>query len=473
MKPVFDALARHAAARPDAVAFREPQRSISWAGLAREVARQAGAFRATAASGETGALGLALQGIDYVIADLAATLAGRRVVPVPSFFSPAQVQFLLHDAGARLVGQLPVSGRAAAAVPASLDYAGGAERVIYTSGTTGRPKGVVLGDRQLDASIAGLASALRPGIADRYLSVLPQAQLLEQICGIFLPVLAGAETLICPEGLAALLAGDGLGLARAAESFGPTITVLAPRQLTLWVAALRQGRSRAPSGLRYVAVGGAPVSPALLAEARRLGLPAAEGYGLSEACSVVALTPADQIGPFGGMQLIDGVGVRIDQGEIVVSGPTVMQGYLHADPVKGAWRTGDLGRIKNGFLQVLGRRDAMILRQSGRNIAPEWVEAAALADPALPYAALVQTEDDRLVLVLAPTAAPDIGGLLARLAELPFYARPEHALIVDPRLPGLIRPSGLMDRALARDLATGREAEWLSLRETREEWGLK
>lgn len=378
-------------------------------------------------------------------------------MPVPSFFSPAQVQHLLRDAGAELLDQLPRPN----AHPLPLDYAGGADRVIYTSGTTGQPKGVVLGDRQLEVSCAGLAAALRPDASDRYLSVLPQAQLLEQICGIFLPILAGAETLICSEGLAALLSGDGVGLARTAEDFGPSMTVLSPRQLALWVAALRQGRARAPARLRYVAVGGAPTSPALLDQARSFGLPAAEGYGLSEACSVVALTPADGAA----MQVIEGVSVRLEAGEIVVSGPTVMQGYLHGDAVQGEWRTGDLGQIENGALRVLGRRDAMILRQSGRNIAPEWVEAAALADPAVPFAALVQVAGDRLVLVLAPFAAPDMQGLVARLSALPLYARPDHVLIADPRLPGLIRPSGLMDRAVARDSACAREAEWISLRE--------
>lgn len=454
MKPILDALTRHAAERPDDIAFREPSRSIRWATLAHEVATRAAIFR------ETGpVLGLALSGIDYVIADLAATLALCRVIPVPSFFSPAQVQFLLNDAGATLIDRLPEPRLP----PLPLDYTGGAERVIYTSGTTGTPKGVVLGDRQLNASIAGLVAVLRPDAADRYLSVLPQAQLLEQICGIFLPVLAGAEVLICPEGLAALGLGDGAGLARAAEGFCPTITVLAPRQLTLWVAALQRGAARAPASLRYAAVGGAPVSPALLALARRLGLPAAEGYGLSEACSVVALTPPDAIAQGSAMRFLDGLALRIDEGEIVVSGPSVMQGYLHREAVPEEWRTGDLGRIENGRLHVLGRRDAIILRQSGRNIAPEWVEAAALADPSVPFAALVQTGGDRLVLVLAPVATPRMQGLMARLAELPAYARPEHLLIVDPRLPGLIRPSGSMDRRLARELAEAREAEWLPL----------
>ncbi|MDS9468775.1 AMP-binding protein [Paracoccus sp. MBLB3053] len=456
MKKVFTALARHGAERPLEIAFREPDRSITWAALAREVGAQAAGLREAPA-----VLGIGFSGIDYVISDLAATLAGRRVVPVPSFFATAQVQHLLRDAKAEMLDRLPDP----AAYPLPLDYAGGADRVIYTSGTTGQPKGVVLGDRQLEASIAGLAAALRPGSGDRYLSVLPQAQLLEQVCGIFLPILAGAETLICPEGLAALMGGDGAGLARAAEEFGPTITVLAPRQLALWVAALRQGWAKPPSSLRYVAVGGAPTSPALLAEARGLGLPVAEGYGLSEACSVVALTPSNA----GSMRVIEGVSVRIDAGEIVISGPTVMQGYLHSDAVQGEWRTGDLGEIENGALRVLGRRDAMILRQSGRNIAPEWIEAAALADPLVPFAALVQVAGDRLVLVLAPAAAPDMQGLVTRLSALPFYARPEHVLMVDARLPGLIRPSGQMDRTHARELAAKREAEWISLRESPDE----
>ena len=381
-----------------------------------------------------------------MIGDLAATLAGCRVVPVPGFFSQGQVAHLLADAGAALIEQLPVGD---GALP--LSYAGGSERVIYTSGTTGRPKGVLLGDRQLSASALGLAQAIGAGPGDRYLSALPQAQLLEQICGIFLPVLAGAETALCPEGVNCLFSGDGRGLARLAAEAAPTVTVLAPRQLTLWVQALRQG-APAPHGLRYVAVGGAPVSPELIAEARALGLPVAEGYGLSEACSVVAMTPADAA-EGAAMRPLAGVGVEIDQGEIVVSGPTVMAGYLHGAPQHGPWRTGDLGRIEDGRLVVLGRRDAMILRASGRNIAPEWVEAAALADPAVPAAALVLLPEDRLALVLAATGAPDMPALLARLTELPEYARPRALVIADPRHPGLIRPSGTADRQIARQLA--------------------
>lgn len=446
MKAVFQSLRAHADSQPDAAAIIDSGRQITWGQLAQAVGRAAAGF---AAGPRT--VGLRLSGIDYAVADLGATLAGRRVVPVPEFFSPAQIAHLIQDSGAELVRELPHADR-----PASLDYAGGAERVIYTSGTTGRPKGVVLGDRQIAASLAGLTAALLPGTGDRYLSVLPQAQLLEQICGLFLPILAGAPSVISREAGASLFSGDGRALARVACETRPTITLLAPRQLTLWVAELKRG-AQAPDSLRYVAVGGAPVAPALLADARALGLPVAEGYGLSEACSVAALTPPDA--PEGSaMRVMDSVTLRIEDGEIVIDGPTVMQGYLHRQPQAGSWRTGDLGRLDNGRLKVLGRRDAMILRQSGRNIAPEWVEAEALADAAIPAAALVLLPDDQLLLVAAAATAPDIVALTARLSALPHYARPQHLVLVDPHIPGLIRPSGTADRKVAAALVADPES---------------
>lgn len=451
MKPVFEALSRHAAETPDVTALTEGARRITWAELARAVGAAAAGFARGPHS-----VGLRLTGIDYVIADLAATLAGRRVVPVPAFFSAGQIAHLLQDSGANLTERLPLADTA---MP--LDYPGGGERVIYTSGTTGRPKGVVLGDRQLTASVLGLSAAIAATRDDRYLSVLPQAQLLEQICGIFLPVLSGAQTVIAPEGAACLFTGDGTALARIAAATRPTLTVLAPRQLTLWVEALRRG-SPAPDRLRYVAVGGAPVSPALLAEARALGMPVAEGYGLSEACSVVAMTPAGAPGG-SAMTPVEGVQVRIEDDEIVVSGPTVMSGYLGRAAHDGPWHSGDLGRIEGGRLVVLGRRDAMILRASGRNIAPEWVEAAALADPAVPAAALILTPQDRLILVLAATVSPDMAALAARLAELPDYARPHALVFADPRTTGLIRASGTADRQIAARIAQDPAAEQIIL----------
>ncbi|PHQ66765.1 MAG: long-chain acyl-CoA synthetase, partial [Paracoccus sp.] len=86
MTPVFDALARNAVERPQNLAFADGQRGLTWSALAQAVACAAAGFAAGPRI-----VGLRLAGLDYVIGDLAATLAGCRVVPVPGFFSTGQV----------------------------------------------------------------------------------------------------------------------------------------------------------------------------------------------------------------------------------------------------------------------------------------------------------------------------------------------------------------------------------------------
>lgn len=442
MLTVLRALQTQASERPDALAFISNRESVTWAELEQRVTIAAAGFLD---GGDR--VALKLEGINAVIGELAATAAGRTIVPVPGFFSDQQVAHLVRQSDASLVSELP------AADGPMPDLSKNSTRIIFTSGTTGQPKGVVLGAAQVEASLLALNAALKPDLDDRYLSMLPQAQLLEQICGIFMPVLAGATTIICPEGQSLLWGGDASAFARTALMAAPTITVLSPRQLALWVAAVHAG-TPAPKTLRYVAVGGAPTAPELLHEARSLGIPAHAGYGLSEACSVVALSrPGDPVDGSAG-QVLEGIDVEIVNGEIVVSGPTVMDGYLGRDPVERRWHTGDLGRIERGRLWIEGRRDAMIVCSNGRNIAPEWVEAEALADPAILAAALIADNDD-LVLALFPVAPFDAHALQTRLAALPTYARPSCIEILDPSHPGLVRGPGLTDRrAVAAILKT-------------------
>ncbi|MFT7596146.1 MAG: long-subunit acyl-CoA synthetase (AMP-forming), partial [Paracoccaceae bacterium] len=203
MHLVFQALNAHAAARPDVVAFEDDAAAITWSDLSTRVADLAARL-----DGAPPTIGIGLAGgIDYVVADLAITLTGRRQVPLPFFFSAGQIAHVLSDAKVGAVitttpaqfATLPqirtidpsLSNTAPRALP---DYAGGAERVIYTSGSSGHPKGVIIGDRQLNASLFALSTVIAATPKDRHLSILPLAQLLEQICGIFLPILAGAHT---------------------------------------------------------------------------------------------------------------------------------------------------------------------------------------------------------------------------------------------------------------------------------------
>lgn len=461
MKSVFVALARNAADFPAAHAFCQGQDRLDWATLAGRV--HAGA---RALSGAPQVIGVALpNGIDYVVADLAVTLAGKRLVPVPHFFSAEQIAHILRDAGVQaVIGRdlglpmltLPTAGAA------PVDYAGKAERVIYTSGSSGTPKGVVLGDRQIGASLAGLRAAFAPDRADIHLSILPQSQLLEQICGILLPILAGAQVVIAPEATAALFGGPIAPMVAAFDAAQPTTSLIAPKLLAAWVADLAARGAAPPASLRYVAIGGAPTAPALLRRALALGIAVHEGYGLSEACSVVAVNRPGDNHPGSVGRVLNGIAVTIDAGEIVVSGPTVMQGYLGQTAAPAQWRTGDLGHFEGERLVIEGRRDNLIVTPAGRNIAPEWVEARLVGLAQVLMGALA-LDGDALVLVLAAVAPVTEAEIAAALADLPIYARPSHMLVVDPRTPGLIRPAGTPNRAIAQALVAAARGQWTAL----------
>ncbi len=454
MRDVFHALDRLARTRPDDAAFREGTEAIGWAGLAHRVAALAAGLDAAPAT-----VGLAVSGgIDHVVADLAVTLAGRRLVPLPPFFSAEQKAHVLRDAavglliadpGAEGFGLPTLSARqaGAATLPA---YAGGGTRVIYTSGSSGRPRGVVLGDRQIDASLAGLAAAVGPRATDRHLSVLPLAQLLEQICGVFLPILAGAEVVFVPEARIALAGGPIDPLVEAMARERPTTSLLVPALLAKWTAWLAARGAAAPDSLRFVAVGGAASAPALLAAAAARGVPVVEGYGLSECCSVVALNRPGAARPGTVGPVLDGLSVTIEDGEIVVAGPTVMEGYLNGPPAPAParWRTGDRGRFEGDRLVVEGRRDALLVLPNGRNVSPEWVEARVEADPRVIAAALCLDPEDRLLLLVAARASVAPAEIARACADLPAYARPAAVAFVDPR--GLFFPSGAPDRAAVR-----------------------
>ena len=129
-----------------------------------------------------------------------------------------------------------------------------------------------------------LAQATDAAKSDVYLSVLPLPLLLETICAICVPILVGASVEFDPALTAAVARGQPQGIATAFARHRPTTSVLVPELLGAWVGELAATRTRAPTGLRFVATGGAPVSATLAEKAWSLGIPLHEGYGLSE-CS--------------------------------------------------------------------------------------------------------------------------------------------------------------------------------------------
>ncbi len=400
-------------------------------------------------------------GLLWIIADLAVTLMSRRLVPMPPFFSAVQLSNLCGDADVDLViccgssatdlnldagfSCIELGLKSIVHAPGLVllpAYHGGAERVIYTSGTTGHPKGVLHGDRQLSYSIDRIATAVHARETDIHLTALPYALLLEQIAGIFVPLVVGAQMHSSATAVDAALAGNIRPLLdRLVETQASTM-ILVPQLLRALVAELRQSGGRLSESLRFVAVGGAPVAPELVQSARELGLPVYRGYGLSECCSVVSLEREGSAAKDGAGKVLEGVSLSIEDGEIVVSGGSVMNGYLNATPLEvPVWHTGDLGHIEDdGTLVIDGRKDRVIVLANGRNLSPKWVEALVLADTRFIAAQLNGHGQMRpeLALVVDHAARVWVEDILdtnlglhpqALFSELPDYALPARVAI--------------------------------------------
>jgi long-chain acyl-CoA synthetase len=442
MHEFFEGLLHHATIAGDNAALVSANGALSYRALVERV--RGHAQWATRLPHRVGLL--FMKGTDYVVCDLALSFAGKELVPLPEFFSDAQ---LLHIVQVAQLSDV-VADRASAERAKRLGLtvheldaqsvtnivpATGAGRIIFTSGTTGKPKGVCLSERQLLASVAALAEASRASAADRYLSVLPNSLLLEQIAGTYLPLSVGAAI-----HLPGVLAASPAGQLTAAEQARATATVLVPELLAAWVKELQARGNRGPGSLRFIAVGGAPVSQQLATAAWDHGLPVYEGYGLSECSSVVCVNRPDarQAGTVG--RPLSNVQIAIDNSEIVVSGSTVMSGYVGEPQISGSWHTGDLGHFDaDGFLIVTGRKDNVIVTAAGRNISPEWVEDVITADSRVGRCVVVAHERELVALIIPTDAsvcsdAPAMHNLVTSAArELPDYAKPRRYLAMSDR----------------------------------------
>lgn len=474
MRAFVDQVAGLARQQPDRIAVTDGEGALTRSGLLGDAARLAASLPRHAR-----VIGLLLpNGRHWAIAELACVLAGRLCVPLPTFFSPAQVAHIIRDAGIELIltsdallAGLP-TGMACATVAvtgeghALPDFADGFGTLIYTSGSTGQPKGVRHESGQIAWSAGALASAIGAREEDSYLSVLPASLLLEAICALFVPVLVGGRTHFETVLSQAIGQGDARGLGGAFAVRRPTMGVVVPELLRAWVAELVACGQRAPESLRFVAVGGAKVPPRLAEMAWQLGIPAHEGYGLSECGSVVAVNcPGARVAQTVGAPL-EGLRVTIRDGEIMVDGPTVMDGYLGGAGAPRPWPTGDLGAFDAaGRLMVFGRKDNLIVTALGRNVSPEWVETAILDDPGVAFCA-VGAAGGEIGALLIPTPAAaawfaqaDATAVLERVAQrcagLPAYARPTRAGLLalpEAKAAGLLTDNGRVRRAVAGPL---------------------
>ena len=394
---------------------------------------------------------LADNGPAWAIADLATLAAGRVHLPLPGFFSPEQMRHALEAAGADCVltdqperiGRLDLGFAITGhwqgltwlrriVVPANLPA--GTAKISFTSGSTGTPKGVCLSAEGLHDTAQAVTRRLFDLPLQRHLAVLPLGLLLENVAGLHAPLLREMPVHLPP--LASLgwqgMAGfDPAALQAAVISAQPGSLILVPELLKAWSLYLAASGQRPATSLRYVAVGGARVDRSLLEQARALGIPAYQGYGLTECGSVVSLNrPGDDADDVG--RPLEHVEIRVSDGEVLVRARAFL-GYTgtHSSLSSDEFATGDLGEFSgNGHLRLAGRRKNLLITSFGRNISPEWVEAVLLAQPAILQAVVGGEAEASLSAVLVPLPGVSDDQLAAAVTaanlRLPDYARIGH-----------------------------------------------
>jgi long-chain acyl-CoA synthetase len=302
--------------------------------------------------------------------------------------------------------------------------------IIYTSGTTGEPKGVVLSHDNFLSNVRGVLKVIDIHEGDSCLSFLPLSHVFERIA-LYLFLYVGG-IIHYAESIETVV--DNL------SEVNPTILVSVPRiyekafarildrvressliRRLIFAACLRIGsrvsrrlqagqavegvlarahrvadklvfaKLRATFGgqIRLMISGGAPLNRDIAEFFHAAGLLILEGYGLTETSPVISANLVENV-RFGTVgHVIPDVDVRIaEDGEILVRGPNVMQGYYNrpeetkeAVDAEGWFHTGDIGHIDNdNFLVITDRKKALIVTAGGKNVAPAAIENVLSAD---------------------------------------------------------------------------------------------
>jgi len=449
---LFEAIYKASLQHPDAPAIRDNNIVLNYVELINIVKKVSETLP------KVNAIGFLLDNSTaWVILDLACLSLHQPCVPIPSFFSDAQIlhaiddsglDFLITDQVERIELLLRDSSKNVLAktefsvlgktftkfnfLPTLGHLPNDTTKVTYTSGTTGNPKGVCLDEQAIYNVATSLKSSTQASTHDLHLCLLPLSTLLENIAGIYVPLISGACVYI-PS-----LADIGFSgsskiffekMLQVIHQTQVTTLIMTPELLRGLLMACEFGMN-IPTRLRFVAVGGALVPPVLLEKAKQFGIPVYEGYGLSECASVVALnTPqANKKGSVG--KFLPHVSCLIkEDGEIFIKGSHFL-GYTNTQHIdhQGLLATGDIGYMdEDGYLYITGRKKNIFITSFGRNVSPDWVERELTNNPAIFQAAVFGEAKPFNVAVIVTSGSPNKQYISAALSDinqfLPDYAQ--------------------------------------------------
>ncbi len=346
--------------------------------------------------------------------------------------------------------------------------------IIYTSGTTGEPKGVMLTHGNVASNMIDSAGVVVLNDEDVTLSFLPLSHAFERVVNLL--NLWRGVTITFAESLETIAPNMQLvrptvmtGVPRVYEKLHARIfeaVESAPplrRKLFHWAVGVGTARARArlagervPLGtalqfpladrlvlskirgrlggrIRILVSGSAPLMVPVAEFLFAIGAPVLEGYGLTETSPTVSVNPLEKpklgtVGP-----AIPNVELRIaDDGEVLVRGPNVMQGYYRKqaatdEVIRDGWfHTGDLGSLDgDGYLTITGRKKELIVTAGGKNIPPAPIEAALKRSPLVAEAVLIGDRRPYCAALLIP----DFPSLAARASA---GDTPREALVERP-----------------------------------------
>ena len=431
-----DALARHAAARPDAPFLFAPEtgRVLSYAELERQ-ARLLACFLRSMGLKKGDVVGLFLHNAYQTAAlFLGSMLGGYVCAPFNLLAQRSQLQYVLAHSDCRVLftareyetrvaEALAPSGapevividpdapalflqdRLPAYTPLPL-ATGDPALLMYTSGTTGTPKGALLTQANLVASARSVSQWHGLGPGDRVLSALPLYHINGQ-CIATLSTLHSGGAVVLPHRFSVHRWWN------LVDRYQVTWINMVPTIIAYLLNAAAPGPGRRHPGVRFGRSASAPLPPQQhRAFEQTFGIPVIEAMGMTECASTVFANPQDparrKYGSPGvpcGVEakVVDAAGRALpagEPGEILLRGRNVMRGYYKAPELtaqaidRAGWlRSGDLGyRDADGFYFITGRLKELIIK-GGENIAPREIDEALMKHPAVLEAAAVGVPD--------------------------------------------------------------------------------